>query len=483
MTAAQLHRRLVQACEKGNVEEVKHYLDAGADVNFEIKSAINALSSAIHSDSDEIITLLLEEGAIVKEVVLQKAIGKDKNYLALLVPNFECCEDQTLLMGVLEAAINIADLELAQQAIHQGAKAESLLLSDIRELKCPQILALLLENGFNIHANANKIFSQWMGESPSGGWRTSRPPKLDILSFVSGYYLDKEDEISKLKASIQDTTRLFRLGLNSNDLNIMKLAVLTGVNKNEALNSVLHTHYADNDKEVDVRIIEYLLNSNITFTKTMISNAVCFKYSELLEALCDTHDLEYAYEMAYFYKKSDLCDYFIEKGVSKEAQILAQMKISAIQGNIKELRKAINEGANVALLDKDVLVQVINKNQVESLRCLYEAGVIFESSLNSNLDHAMNYHKAYETVSYLVEVGLDITHVKTMPLGYESQYPVFADMWKKRFTDIFNYTMYLAKEVYPKTEGKEKEEVLKSIAAFSALPYVVKKSEEIARGK
>lgn len=478
MTAAQLHRRLIQACENAKIDEVRYYLDAGADVNFEIKSAINALSSAIHSNEIEIVTLLLEQGAIVKEVVLQKAIEKNKAYLSLLVPNFAACQDERLLMGVLQAAINTADLALAKQAIEQGAKAHLLLLSDIRDLACAETLGLLLENGFNIHANANKIFSQWMGESPSGGWRTSRPPKMEILSFVSGYYLDKAKELEKLKTSIQDTTRLFRLGLNSNDLNIMKLAVLIGVNKNEALNSVLHTYYADNDKEVDFRIIEYLLNSNIEFTKTMISNAVCFRYTELLYALRHQQDLAYAYEMSYHYKKSDLCDYFISQGLSEEAQRVAKMKVSALKGDLKALRKTVNEGADVSRLETDVIVAILNANQVASLKYLADSGLVFDGSLNQYLNHALNYHKAYEAVSYLVERGLDITAIKTIPLEYQYQYPAFADMWKKRFTDIFNYTMYLAKEVYPKAEEKEKEEVLKTIAAFSALPYVVKKSQE-----
>jgi hypothetical protein len=50
-------------------------------------------------------------------------------------------------------------------------------------------------------------------------------------------------------------------------------------------------------------------------------------------------------------------------------------------------------------------------------------------------------------------------------------------MWEKKCRNIFNYTIYLATEVYPKREGKIKEDVLKKIAEFSTLPYVIKMSE------
>ncbi|CAA6821069.1 MAG: Unknown protein, partial [uncultured Sulfurovum sp.] len=62
----------------------------------------------------------------------------------------------------------------------------------------------------------------------------------------------------------------------------------------------------------------------------------------------------------------------------------------------------------------------------------------------------------------------------------KNQYPTIAHMWEKRFSDIFNYTIYLAKEMYPKAEGKQKEEVLEKIAELSSLPYVIQRSKEKA---
>jgi len=103
---------------------------------------------------------------------------------------------------------------------------------------------------------------------------------------------------------------------------------------------------------------------------------------------------------------------------------------------------------------------------------------VFDRSYNNYLNKAMNAHNAYESITYLIELGLDITNIGNIPRDYKRKYPSFFDMWEKRFRNIFNYTIYLAKEVYPRREGKKKEDVLERIAEFSTLPYVIKMSEE-----
>ncbi len=50
--------------------------------------------------------------------------------------------------------------------------------------------------------------------------------------------------------------------------------------------------------------------------------------------------------------------------------------------------------------------------------------------------------------------------------------------YRVRFKNIFEYTLYLARDIYPALEGKEKEEILKRVAQLSALVYVKKMSEE-----
>ena len=496
MMPAYLHEQLIKACKDGNINEVKKWLDAGAEVNFNIQRPTNALHEAIEIDHQQIITLLLEHGAKLKEYVLQKAIEKDKDYLALLVPNLKVCKEQSLLMGILQAAINTGDLDLAQQAIHQGAKPKSLFLSSILNLNSTKILKLLLENGFNIHADKNMILTQWMGSPVISGWGDNKRERHDLLAFISDYYIDKPQSIEKFDSlRLTDKSLLFRIGLNNNNFNMMKFAVLIGATKNEALNSALYRYYAYKQEnrsthssmfkdhkstKVDYQIIEYLLNSNIEFKQATISNAVCFKYTKLLNALNRKNDLEYAYEMAYKYENDNLCEYFLTQGVSNEAANFSKMKVSASQGNIKALRQAVNDGADVKKLDKAVIVALINGNQIESLKYLYNSGVLLDASFNEFLDRAMSLHKAYESITYLVELGLDITLVKNMPQAYKNQYPTIANMWEKRFSDIFNYTIYLAKEMYPKAEGKQKEEVLEKIAELSSLPYVIQRSKEKA---
>ncbi|CAA6826499.1 MAG: Unknown protein [uncultured Sulfurovum sp.] len=495
MIPAQLHAKLMDACRNANIDEVKQCLDNGAEPNFNLQTAINALDTAISIDNHQIITLLLEHGATVKESVLQRAIEKEKNYLHLLIPNFKACQDEALLTSVLQAAININDFDLAQQAVHQGAKPRSMLLYTIKDFGSTNILELLIEDGFDIHADKNMLLTEWMGSCLIGEWGRRRSKRKDFLVFIADYYLKKPKSIEKFKSWRRtDKSRLFRMGLDSNNLNMMKFAFLIGVDKNEVLNSALFHYYGyqqgsinsthspifknDNSVQIVYEIIEYMLNSNIKFSNLMISNAVCFKYTELLDALSHMDDLEYAYEMAFKYKNNDLLNYFVDQGVSKEAQCLAKMRVSAIQGNIKELRKAINDGANIKMLSTDTIVEIINKNQVESLKCLYDSGLLFDNFLNLHLNHAMNNHQAYESISYLIELGLNITHIENIPLEYKIQYPYFADMWKKRFTNIFDYTVYLAKEVYPKAEGKQQEEILQTIAELSSLPYVMKMSKE-----
>ncbi|CAA6811409.1 MAG: Unknown protein [uncultured Sulfurovum sp.] len=155
MTPAYLNEKLIEACKNNHIDEVSQWLNAGAEPNFNIKKPINALDIAIQNSHHQIIELLLKHGAMLKEYMLQKAIEKDKNYLELLLPNFKTCKEQSLLMGILQAAINTGDLNLAQQAIHQGAKPKSLFLTAILNLTSTDILQLLIENGFNIHADEN----------------------------------------------------------------------------------------------------------------------------------------------------------------------------------------------------------------------------------------------------------------------------------------------------------------------------------------
>lgn len=492
MTATELHIMLIQACETGSIEELKYWLEQGADPNLNLKRPLNALDKVIERDEVQMVDLLLEYGAVVKEAVLQKAIEKNTSYLSRLVPNFHECQDESLLMGVLLAAMKISDVALAKQAIEQGAKAHSLFLYAVANLESPEILELVIENGFNIHADKNLILTELMGSSAIGyKWKAAKPQLLD---FIAGYYLDKPASIEKFASlRLSEKLRLFRMGLDSNNVNMMKFAFLIGADENEALNSTFYRYYAHQETSnatnatmfqnhkrgrVDYEIIEFMLATEPSFKEGTISNAVCFNYTELLSALKSDEDLAYAYEMAVKYQKEDLCKAFVERGVSQEAQHFAQMRVAVIQGDLKALRQAVNEGAKLKALDRTVLLEVIYQNQVASLHYLLESGIVFDKSFNQELDKAMRFHKAYDTISCLVERGLDITAIKTMPDAYKKAYPTLADMWKRRFQNIFDYTLYLAQELYPTLEGKEKEEVLARVAALSSLPYVLKKSEE-----
>lgn len=466
MTPNHLYEKLIEACEGGNVADVQD---------------------------------ILEHKATAKEFLLQKAIEKDKSYLELLIPNFTACDDQALLMGLLQAAINLDDVGLVKQAIEQGAKVESLFLYAIIDLNSSEILQLLIENGFNIHTEKNTIVREWIGASVIGGWGKKKPTKHQLLVFIAEYYLDNPNEMKEFESlSLSDKSRLFRIGLDSNNFKMMKFAFMIGVNKNEALNSSLYRYYANHQENassthstmfknnksanVDYGIIEYILNSNIKFDDATISNAVCFKYQDVLDALCDMNDLEYGYEMAYKYENDNLLEYFSNRGVSKEAQNIAKVKVCAIKGDIKELRQAVNDGANLEGLDKAFIAKVINENQVESLKYFNDLGVLIDSTLNELLNNSMHQYRAYEAITYLIEHGFDITNVKNLPIAYKKKYPIVGDMWEKNFTDIFDYTIYLASELLPKLEGKEKENALGRIAELSSLPYVIKKSEEKSRG-
>ncbi|MBT5934990.1 hypothetical protein [Sulfurimonas sp.] len=482
MTPSYLHENLIQACENTNIDEVKRWLALGADVNLNIHLPKNALDTAVQTGNHQIINLLLESDATIKEYVLQKAIEKDKKYLHLLIPNFEVCKDKKLLTGMLLAAINIGDLGLAKQAIEQGVKPSSLFLYAILKIASVEVLQLLIENGFNIHADTNKILTQWMGSSAINSHEEKRNKRHDLLQFIIDYYLERPNSIEGFKSWNQsDKSRLFRMGLDTNNLNMMKFSVLTGVNKNESLNSVLSRYYSktqDNkDVNVNEEITQYILNSNIIFNKVIIANAVCFNYTKVLNALSHMDDLEYAYEIAYSYDNDSLQKYFINKGVSIQAQHFTKMKVAATKGNLKDLRQAVNNGANLDVLGTDVIVEIINGNHVEILKYLHASGTEFNGSYNAHLNKAMIAHNAYESISYLIELGLDITSIGNIPRDYKRDYPSFFDMWEKKFRNIFNYTIYLAKEVYPRREGKKKEDVLAKIAEFSTLPYVIKMSE------
>jgi hypothetical protein len=493
MTPSYLHENLMQACENGNFDEVKQWLALGADVNLNIHLPKNALDTAVQTGNDQIINLLLASDATIKEYVLQKAIEKDKKYLHLLIPNVETCKDEKLLTGMLLAAINIGDLDLAKLAIKQGVKPASLFVYAVLTIASVEILQLLIENGFNIHADANKILTKWMGSSPINSHVEKSTKRDDLLQFIIEYYLERPNAIEGFKSWNQsDKSRLFRMGLDTSNLHMMKFAVLIGVNKNESLNSVLSRYYSkkqdnnntqstilENHKNVNVdsEIIEYILNSNIIFNKVIIANAVCFNYTEILNVLSHMDDLEYAYEIAYSYENDALQKHFINKGVSIQAQHFTKMKVSATKGNLKDLRQAVHDGANLDVLGTDVIVEIINANHVEILKYLHASGTEFNGSYNNHLNKAMNAHHAYESISYLIELGLDITSIGNLPLDYRAKYPFFSDMWGKNFRNIFNYTIYLATEVYPRREGKEKEDVLEKIAEFSTLPYVIKMSE------
>ena|GEM_PF-2266746 len=489
-----LHEYLIEACKNGNLEDVKQCLDHGADPNFNIRNPSNALHLAIQSDNHQIITLLLEHGAILKEFVLQKAIERDKSYLDILLPDFCACEDTSLLMGVLQAAIHMSDENLAKQAIAQGAKPASLFLYAIRNINSTKILKLLIENGFNIHAENNMLISEWMESSPLHGGESWKSAKDEILAFIFEYYLEKPDSIEKFKSlRVPDKKHLFLTGLYGNNFNMMKFALLIGAEKNEALNTAHRQYNAYNEGkvssiyskmyeknksgEIGYEIIEYILNSDMDFKKTTISRAVCFEYSDILNALHKTHDLEYAYEMAYKYENENLCKDFVERGVCKEAQNLTKIKVSAIKGNIKELHQAMSDASNVKRLEDETMAEIIYENQVESLKYLYDIGMVFHLSLNNYLDKAMSHYKAYESISYLIEQGFDIGYVKNIPREYRKKYPAIANMHERRFSDIFEYTIYLAREVYPSLEGKEKENILQRVAELSSLPYVMKKSK------
>jgi ankyrin repeat protein len=481
MSSQDLHTRLILACENENIQDVQESLEAGADPNFNIKSPLNALLIAIQKDNHEIIKLLLEHNAIIKEFVLQKAIEKNKQYCELLIPDFSDCKNHTLLMGVLQASISRNDFELAKQAIEQGAEVSRLALHNLEDLENEKILELLLRNGFNIHTQKNILLTIWLGSSLIGEIGYGKRVKHNLLSLVCTYYLKNQTAIEKFKSWRElNKSYLFREGLNNNNLTMMQFALKIGAEKNSALNSALNRYYNKKTQDVKIayEIIHYILNLDIQFTPVTLSNAVFFHHTDVLNAIRDKDDLEYGYEMAYTYDKEELCQYFIDKGVSSDAQSLAKMRVSAKKGDIKELRSAINSGADIDLLDRETLVEIIEKNQVAALKFLCEAGVVIDSSLNVYLNDAIARHKAYESVVYLIEQGLDITSIKNLPREFKKEYPALADMREKRFKNIFEYTIYLARDLHPTLEGKQKEEILKRVAQLCALPYVKKMSQE-----
>jgi hypothetical protein len=394
--------------------------------------------------------------------------------------------DEKSLLEALQNAINMGEVNFVKQIINQGAKPELLYIYALRDINSIEILEVLLDNGFNIHADANMIIRQWMGASESGSFRNGSPVRIDLLSFISQYYLDKPKELEKFSSSILLKSLLFRIGLENNDVNIMQFAILIGVEKNEALNSLLNRYYTKDEdnqkKKTYYEVIEFILKSNIVFKEITISNAVFFNYTEVLNVLESQNDLAYGYEIAYGYENDDLLVFFDKKGLSKELQKIAKMKVSAIKGDMKELRKVVDEGVDVKALDLDVVVQIINKNHVEVLKYLHSAGLVLDISLNAYLNEAVKFHKAYDTVSYLVQEGFDICNIKNIPLDYKELYPVLSDIWEKRFSDIFDYTVYLATQVLVKVDGKEKEEVLSNIAELSSLAYVIRKSQEKSNG-
>ncbi|MBN2816416.1 MAG: hypothetical protein JXQ67_07000 [Campylobacterales bacterium] len=495
MSEAYLHQKLLLACGSGNIVAVKEALDAGANPNFNIKKVLNPLEKAIERDNHEIITLLLEHGAIVKANVLQKAIEKDTKYLEFLLPDFSNCSDKTLLMGVLQAAINSSNVSLAKMVLNQGANPASLLIYDVRNIDSPELLELLIQNGLNIHAENNMLLSEWMGSSSMSGGEKWKDTNEKLLAFLFEYYMQRPEAMKKFESlkSI-DKKRLFQIGLFSNNLTMMQFAILIGADKNEALSTVYSQYNANKDGNigsiysilytnneagiVNEDIVKYILDSGVEFSKTTIARAVQFSYQEVLDALSCMDDLEYGYEMAYRFDNTALGNYFVKRGVSPEVQSYVAMKVSAITGDIQSLRKAIHEGADVQALASSVIVEILNKNQRETLEYLYDSGVIFEESLSKHLHDALNYHSAYESVAYFIELGFDISGVKNIPPKFKERYRAYSDMWERRVRDVYAYTIYLVKDIYPKLEGKEQERVLNTIAQLSSLPYVIQKSQE-----
>lgn len=495
MSTTYLHQQLIDACQNADIDGARAAIEAGADVNFNLRAPMNALSSALESESEEIVKVLLHNGAIVKEFVLQKAIERDTKYLDILIEDFSNCKEPRLLMSVLQAAITIGDFDLAQQAIRQGADVKSLYIYAVRHISNTQILELLLENGFNLHAENNMMLSEWMGSSKIAGGESWTSTNDELLAFVLEYYLKNPHLMEKFYSlRVPDKKRLFLIGLYSNNLTMMKFAIMIGADKTEALNtahrqyhsyksgnvgSIYSTLYKKNKEGVvDYAIIEYLLASNIKFNQMTIARAVCFEFHDILNAIREKEDLEYAYEMAYQYENDALCQYFRDKGVSIEAQNRAKMRVSALKGDIKELQNAIKNGADVKSLDRERVIEIIQKNQVETLKLLCNSGLQIERSIKSCFHDAVHQHKAYDTISYLIEEGHDISSIRTIPQEYKKRYPAFADMQEKRIHNIFEYTLHLVKEVYPESEGRQKEKTLQRIAELSALPYVKKMSEE-----
>ncbi|MBN2816417.1 MAG: hypothetical protein JXQ67_07005 [Campylobacterales bacterium] len=383
-----------------------------------------------------------------------------------------------LVSKALMQACEEGDVVAVKESLAKGAKTTSLFKYTLFNLESTEILQLLLESGFNIYADVNEIVSHWMG-----GWRDSRPTKLVLLDFFCSYYLQQADALERFSTLILNKSLLFRLGLDDNNINIMKFAVLIGMQKSVVLFSALNRYYTNNStyKKIDYEIIEYLLSLEIELNEENIARAVCFGYTEIIETLSSIDELEYGYEMAYLYNKADMCQYFIGRGVSKEAQNFTKMKIAAMRGDVKILRKVVNDGAELAMIDEKSLVEIIRQNRAEVLEYLYESGFVFSHSLQEHFYELMHNYTAYDALSYLFSIGFDITTLKSLPREYKKHSPAFADMFERGIGDVFDYTLYLAKELYPNVDQSQKELLLQRVAELSTLPYVRKKSEEKSR--
>lgn len=245
----------IDAIKRADIGKIKELIDSGVDVNGKDKQGATPLFYSIEKDNKEIVTILLNNGAIINAIKdasgstpIHYAVNKGNEEIINLLINARADINEGSGFGApIFYAIEKGRANIVKLLLDKGAdilQHSGLLLNKAITRGCSDIVKLLIDAGINVNYNFNIFGETILNSAISSGYN-----EIVQLLIEAGINVNSKNE--------QHETPLHK-AVNKGNEYLIRLLVESGANINEGDqfgNTPLHTAVRSKSN----RIIELLL--------------------------------------------------------------------------------------------------------------------------------------------------------------------------------------------------------------------------------
>jgi ankyrin repeat protein len=305
---------------------------------------------------------------------------------------------------------------------------------DIIEKNETENIKLHIQNGADIHYYRNHLLKRIMMSK-----------NYDLLRWVIRYSNEKiKNKKNFMSLSEEFKYRILRYAISINDYEILAFVLEIGVDKRKGVEDAI-------------------LNKNLEVLEYFVKYGI---------------DIKHAFTYSIAINNIDLIKYFLEKGAIIDNDAGIGLSIASENNNIDIMNYLIEKGAIVSAGNNIAMNSAAENGRLEAIELLIKHGADIHLNGDKSMLLAIK-NKHTNVIKFFIENGMNPLVIDKIPTIVKKEYPIIEDMIKHEISNIFEYTVFLAKNIYPTLKGAKKEKTLQLLAELSSLPYIKNRSQNI----